>query len=89
MIEMYGVTDYGRYSYNREAEGRRGNADIAFDDIMAGSGEASGDHETTPLRFDRKTEYAVESFLDEIVYNSGGRMYVINSNLGVNLDIVI
>ena len=89
MIEMHNVTDYGRDSYNREADTGKDSAGVDFGDIMAGSEETSDNHGIESYGFERRTDFLGESAVEVAIYNQGGRIQMIGTDSGVNLDITV
>ena len=88
MIEMRGVSDYAAFSYKREKNVQE-NADGEFEDFMAGTGEAPGMHDKTQMSTGRMYDISLKSAVDVITYNQSGRLLLLDSNLGVNLDTVL
>lgn len=88
MIEMHGVSDYAAFSYKREKNVHE-NADSEFEDFMAGTGEAPGRQGKAQISTMRMTDISLKSAVDIITYNQSGRLLLLDSNLGVNLDTVL
>ena len=89
MIELYNVTDYGRYAYNREADTKKDNQNIDFGELMAGFDETSERTDDVPAQYDRAADFNSGTFIAMITYNHGGKLLMLNPNLGAALDIVI
>ena len=89
MIELYNVTDYGRYSYNREAESGRNNQAIDFGELMTGSDEMSGNSDDVPAYSNRTVDFNIGTFIDLVTYTHGGVKLMLSSNLGSTIDIIV
>lgn len=89
MFEIQRVTDYGAYSYDHETGGKNKNRGVDFGDIMTGSGEMSEMHEPAYVHFERDFEMLAAPSIDVITYNHGGNTLLINSFIGINLDITV
>ena len=88
MIEMHGVSDYAAFSYKR-GKNVQENADGEFEDFMAGTGETPGRHDITQKSAGHMSDISLKSAVDLITYNQSGRLLLLDSNLGVNLDTVL
>jgi hypothetical protein len=89
MIEMPGVTDYGKYSYNHEKDVKKDSSGVSFNDFMNGSEETPDGHDTTTVHYENSSGHSLDSAIDLLTYTNGGRVYLLKSDLGVNLDIFI
>lgn len=89
MIELYTVSDYGRYSYNREADTKKDNQGIDFGELMTGFDEMSDKSENVPARLDRTADFNLGTFIDMVTYNRGGKLLMLNPNLGATIDIIM
>ena len=89
MIELYNVTDYGRYAYNREADTKKDNQDVDFGEVMTGFDEMSDRSDDMPAQSDRAADFNPGTFIDMVTYNHGGKLLMLNPNLGATIDIVI
>lgn len=87
MIEMHGVSDYASFSYKQKKNVQE-NADGEFEDFMAGAGETPGKQGETQMSTGRLSVLSLKSAIDIITYSSNGRLLLLDSNLGVNLDTV-
>ena len=87
MFEIQKVTDYGAYSLNHGKGGRNRDEGIAFGDVMAGSGEMS--EMSQPAFIDMKRDFvmSVTPDIEVVTYNHGGTSQIIDSFIGINLDI--
>ena len=86
--EMRGISDYTTFSYKREKNVQE-NANGEFEDLMAGTCDTPGRQEKTLMSTGRITNIPLKSVVDKITYNQSGRLLLLDSNLGVNLDTVL
>ena len=89
MIELYNVTDYGKYSYNWEAETGKDNQGIDFGELMTGSDEMSGKSDNVLERLNRTIGFNLGTFIDMVTYTHGGTKQMLSLNLGTTIDITI
>ncbi|MBN1293080.1 MAG: hypothetical protein JXB48_14670 [Candidatus Latescibacteria bacterium] len=87
-MEILQIKDYGAYTYNREAGGKDVNITADFNDVMNGSGEAADKLQFQDTKFERKSDVLSTSSIDVITYNNNGKAYKINTNTGVNINII-
>ena len=89
MLEIANVTDYGKYSYNRDADGRKESSDVGFGDIMAGSEEMSERHESARTYFERNKPVSLSPSVEVITYTDGGKIFMYRIDIGSNLDLTV
>ena len=87
MFEIQKTTDYGAYSYNHETGGKNRDKDVAFGDVMAGSGEMSEMREPAYMDIKRDFGLPASPVIEVVTYNHGGKSLIMESFIGINLDI--
>ncbi len=89
MIELYNVTDYGRYLFNHEAETGKDNQGIDFGELMMGSDGMSDKSDNVPVRLHRMIDFNLGTFIDMVTYNHSGTKQMLSLNLGTTIDITM
>ena len=89
MFEIQKVTDYGAYSFKHETGGKNRDQSVDFEDIMTGSGEMSEMREPAFMQLERDFVMPVTPIIEVVTYNHGGKSLIIDSFIGINLDITV
>jgi len=87
MFEIQKVTDYGAYSFKHETGGRNRDEGVVFGDVMAGSGETYEMRQPAFIEIKRDFVMPVTPVIEVVTYNHGGKSLIIESFIGINLDI--